>query len=105
MGPPCASRSIDFRLAFRFLSAIARNEQRIFFPRLHSQGSPQECLFGALCILVITDTFEPKTSLNIGTPAKIQYYFVTAYDSANLMPEGSPPPPPTPEGLRFGSPQ
>jgi hypothetical protein len=24
-----------------------------------------------------------ETSLNIGTPAKIQYYFVTAYDSAN----------------------
>ena len=58
---------------------------------------------------------ENETSLNIGTPAKIQYYFVTAYDSANrdwvassvmvFIPEGSPPPPPAPEGLRFGSPK
>src|SRR5690348_6547759 len=48
---------------------------------------------------------ENETSLNIGTPAKIQYYFVTAYDSDNresiassvmvFIPEGSPPPPPT----------
>jgi len=28
-------------------------------------------------------TLEKATSLNIGTPAEIQYYFVTAYDSAN----------------------
>ena len=56
-----------------------------------------------------------ETSLNIGTPAKIQYYFITAYDSANresvesgvvvVIPAGSPPPPPTPGGLRIDSPK
>ena len=53
------------------------------------------------------------TSLNIGTPAEIQYYFVTAYDSANhesgaskvvvFIRVGSPPPPPTQGGLRTNS--
>jgi hypothetical protein len=56
-----------------------------------------------------------ETSLNIGTPAMIQYYFVTAFDSANresasssvvvFRPVGSPPPPPTPGGLRIDSPK
>ena len=57
-------------------------------------------------------TLGKVTSLNIGTPAEIQYYFVTAYDSANhesgasnvvvFIPVGSPPPP-TPGGLRINS--
>jgi len=44
------------------------------------------------------------TNMNIGTPAVTQYYFITAYDSANnesgasnlatFTPSGSPPPPP-----------
>lgn len=56
-----------------------------------------------------------ETSLNIGTPAEIQYYFVTAVDSANresdaspmavFIPVGSPPPPPTPGGLNIVSPK
>lgn len=56
------------------------------------------------------------TSFNIGTPAVTQYYFITAYDSANnessasnlaiFTPAGSPPPPPpvappTPGGLQI----
>ena len=58
-------------------------------------------------------TLGKATSLNIGTPAEIQYYFVTAYDSANhesgasnvvvFIPVGFPPPPPTPGGLRINS--
>jgi hypothetical protein len=54
-----------------------------------------------------------ETSFNIGTPAKIQYYFVTAYNLVdresgesnvvNFVPEGTPPPPPTPQGLRTDS--
>lgn len=46
------------------------------------------------------------TSFNIGTPAIVQYYVVTAYDSANnessesnvttYVPAGAPPPPPPP---------
>jgi hypothetical protein len=58
------------------------------------------------------------THFNIGTPAVIQYYFITAYDFANhesgisnlatFIPDGSPPPPPlkappAPDGLRVGS--
>jgi len=56
-----------------------------------------------------------ETSLNIGTPAEVQYYFVTAYDSVNresvesgvvvFIPVGTPPPPPTPGGLRIDSPK
>ena len=60
------------------------------------------------------------TSMNIGTPAVTQYYFVTAYDSVNnessesslaiytpagsdSSPSSSPrKAPPTPQGLRFG---
>ena len=57
------------------------------------------------------------TSFNIGTPAVIQYYFTTAYDSADnesgssnlatFTPAGAPPPPPppaappTPNGLHI----
>jgi hypothetical protein len=59
-------------------------------------------------------TLGKLTSFNIGTPAVIQYYFITAYDLTNLesgesnlatfIPAGSPPPPPltappTPVGL------
>jgi hypothetical protein len=65
-------------------------------------------------------TLGKVTSLNIGTPAVTQYYFTTAYDSANnesgssnlatFTPAGSPPPlppspppaaPPTPGGLQI----
>jgi fibronectin type 3 domain-containing protein len=52
-----------------------------------------------------------ETSLDIGVPKEIQYYFVTAVDKANresrpskvvvFIPVGSPPPPPTPEDLRI----
>jgi endoglucanase len=61
----------------------------------------------------LLDTLGKATSLIIGTPAEIQYYFVTAYDSANresgasnlavFIPVGSPPPPPTPGSLRIDS--
>ncbi len=56
-----------------------------------------------------------ETSLDIGHPAKIQYYFITAFDSAHresnesgivvFIPVGSPPLPPTPGGLRIDSPK
>jgi len=63
-------------------------------------------------------TLGKVTSFNIGTPPVTQYYFITAYDLANLesgasnlatfIPAGSSPPPPltappTPEGLRLES--
>ena len=71
-------------------------------------------------------TLGKVTSFNFGTPAVTQYYFITAYDSANnesgesnfatFIPAGSPPPPPpiippptpltappTPGGLRINS--
>ena len=61
----------------------------------------------------LLDTLGKATSLIIGIPAEIQYYFVTAYDSANhesgasnlavFIPVGSPPPPPTPGSLRIDS--
>ena len=51
-------------------------------------------------------TLGAVTSFNIGTPAATQYYFITAYDSANnessasglatFTPAGVPPPPPPP---------
>jgi hypothetical protein len=61
-------------------------------------------------------TLGTVTSFNIGTPAVTQYYFITAYDSANnesgnsnlaiFTPAGSLPPPPiatppTPSGLHI----
>jgi hypothetical protein len=61
-------------------------------------------------------TLGKVTSFNIGTPAATQYYFITAYDLANLesgasnlatfIPAGSTPPPPltappSPDGLRI----
>ena len=81
------------------------------------QCSRQPCTraSGRASLLVTLGTV---TSLNIGTPAVIQYYFITAYDSANresgssnvatFIPAGSPPPPPlktppTPGGLHIGS--
>ena len=63
-------------------------------------------------------TLGEVTSFNIGTPAVIQYYFITAYDSTNnesgpsglaiFTPAGSSPPPPpaappTPSGLHIES--
>ena len=57
------------------------------------------------------------TSFNIGTPAVVQYYVITAYDSANnesnesevatFTPGGAPPPvpPPAPSNLRLSSEQ
>ena len=63
-------------------------------------------------------TLERVTNFNIGTPTEIQYYFTTAYDTANnesgasnlatFIPGGSPPPlplqaPPIPSGLRLNS--
>jgi hypothetical protein len=91
------------------------------------QCSQQPCgrAFGTASPLV---TLGKVTSLNIGTPAVIQYYFISAYDSANnessesnvvtVTPVGSPPPssppppsppppppavPPAPTGLRINS--
>ena len=56
-----------------------------------------------------------ETSLDIGTPTEIQYYFITAFNHgrhesgpSNLVffrPAGSPPPPSTPGSLRIGPPQ
>jgi hypothetical protein len=63
-------------------------------------------------------TLGKVTSFNIGTPAVIQYYFITAHDLANhesgasnlatFIPDGSSPPPPltappTPGGLQINS--
>jgi hypothetical protein len=60
-------------------------------------------------------TLETATSFNIGVPAATQYYFITAYDSANnesgmsalatFTPAGAPPPttPPTPSGLHISA--
>ena len=54
-------------------------------------------------------TLGTVTSFNIGTPAAIQYYYITAYDSANnesgssnlaSFPPAGFPPPPTPGGLQ-----
>lgn len=56
-----------------------------------------------------------ETSLDIGTPREIHYYFVTAFNRGNhesrpsevvlFIPVGTPPPPPTPGGLRIGPPK
>jgi hypothetical protein len=56
-----------------------------------------------------------ETSLDIGIPTEIRYYFVTAYNRghhesrpSNLVvftPAGSPPPPPAPGRLRIVSPK
>ena len=78
--------------------------------RVYQCGGPP-CTRNSGAFLLVT--LGKATSLNIGTPAEIQYYFVTAYDSANhesgagkvvvFIPVGSPPPPPTPGGLRINS--
>ena len=69
------------------------------------QCSQQPCSLtsGTASLLVTLGTV---MSFNIGTPAVTQYYFITAYDSANnesgnsnlatFTPSGSPPPPPPP---------
>lgn len=66
------------------------------------QCSQQPCSLtsGTASLLVTLGTV---TNFNIGTPAVTQYYFITAYDSANnesansnlatFIPAGSPPPP------------
>ena len=61
-------------------------------------------------------TLERITNFDIGTPTQVQYYFITAYDTAanesgtsnlaTFIPAGTPPPPPlgvppTPNGLRI----
>lgn len=57
-------------------------------------------------------TLGPVTSLDIGSPAFVQYYFITAYDFSNnesressvvtyTPVEGAIPPPPVPSGVRF----
>jgi hypothetical protein len=60
---------------------------------------------------LLTGVGKNETSLYIGTPADVRYYFVTAFNSfgesgpSNLVvvrPAGSPPPPPTPGGLQIG---
>ena len=61
-------------------------------------------------------TLGKVTSFDIGTPVITEYYFITAYDSANnessgsnlatYIPAGAPPPPvipPTPSGLHITS--
>jgi hypothetical protein len=77
----------------------------------HCDGLPCSRKAGASLLAVMEKN---ETSLNIGIPAEITYYFVTAYDTTNresgasrvavFIPVGSPPPPPTPESLRVGSP-
>jgi len=78
------------------------------------QCSEQPCsrASGMASVLATVGTV---TNFDIGTPTVTQYYFVTAYDSANnessesslatYTPAGSPPPPtttpPTPGGLQI----
>jgi len=69
------------------------------------------CTLNAGASLLMT-LGKDNTSVDIGTPTAIQYYFVTAYNSDNLessssnvvtfIPAGTPPPPPAPGGLRIG---
>ena len=76
----------------------------------HCSGLPCTPKAGAALLATVGKN---ETSFNIGTPAKIQYYFITAFDSANresapsgvavFIPAGSPSPPLTPGGLRIDS--
>lgn len=92
----------------------ANNEPDLAGYRIY-QCSQQPCTqsSGRASLLATLGT---ATSFNIGTPTVTQYYFVTAYDSANnesrpsglatFTPAGSPPPPPpaappTPSGLQI----
>jgi hypothetical protein len=92
----------------------ANSEQNLAGYRVYRcDGLPCKKKSGAFLV----DTVEKnKTSYDIGTPAKIQYYFVTAYNLVDgvdresgesnvvrFVPEGTPPPPPTPQGLRTDS--
>jgi hypothetical protein len=77
----------------------------------HCSGLPCTPKAGASLLATLG---RDETSLYIGTPTEIQYYFVTAYNRGNheshpsnlvvVGPPGTPPPPPTPGNLRV-SPQ
>jgi hypothetical protein len=64
---------------------------------------------------LLTTLGKDETSLHIGTPTEIHYYFITAYNRGNhesspsnvvvFTPAGSPPLPPTPGSLRINSPK
>jgi len=78
----------------------------------HCSGLPCTPKHGASPLATVG---KDETSLDIGTPTEIQYYFITAFNHgrhesgpSNLVffrPAGSPPPPPTPGSLRIGPPQ
>lgn len=64
---------------------------------------------------LLAELGKDETSLYIGMPTEIRYYFVTAYNRGNhesrpsnlavFAPAGTPPPPPTPGDLRFHPPK
>jgi hypothetical protein len=79
----------------------------------HCSQQPCTRSSGTVSLLATMGT---GTSFNIGIPTVTQYYFITAYDSANnesgnsnlatFTPAGSPPPvvpPPTPGGLHISA--
>ena len=78
----------------------------------HCSGLPCTPKAGASLLATLG---KDETSLYIGTPTEIHYYFVTAYTRGNhesrpsnlavVAPAGSPTPPLTPGGLRIGSPK
>jgi len=75
----------------------------------HCSGLPCTPKVGASLLATVG---KDETSLDIGAPTEIQYYFITAYTRGNhesrpsnivvFAPAGSPPRPPTPGGLRIG---
>ena len=78
----------------------------------HCSGLPCTPKAGASLLATLG---KDETSLYLGTPTKLQYYFITAYNRghhesrpSNLVvvgPVGMPPPPPTPGNLRIKPPQ